>query len=391
MDSDCELDSIPKAAVNIAVQRSAHLRKLESAWLLGTNPARTAFADDNKHYRKCKAGRCMRCSYVTRGPELAKITRMFDPEVLASTTVSADKLMAANGCWLASAVVDGTWGLGCIVCCAKGLPGAFGTFTWMSSGSTGSLKSQKLIKHIQSNEHERALASYFGFIDKSIAAPTTEEMLEQLQTLQEGKAGKHHSKARAMTWCLSEALLDIDRAFVRKAVTLVICRDDRAQRLLMRFVGATTDLEVRSGVLGIGTAHRERPDADGIVAATKEVLDNFCTPRRGAPSHGSGPHNVESASVDAKLLNHTRAIIEVIAVDEAAAELKAAEIGRGRRASALELQPITPNLKFATRDKAHGFRRYRQYLKTCFPLWFNRYVNFHVWNVFESNIKSIPL
>ena len=192
-------------------------------------------------------------------------------------------------------------------------------------------------------------------------------MLEQLQTLQEGKAGKPHRKARAMTWCLSEALLDIDRAFVRKAVTLVICRDDRAQRLLMRFTGATTDLEVRSGVLGIGTARRERPDADGIVAATKEVLDNFCTPRRGAPSHGSGPHNVESASVDAKLLNHTRAIIEVIAVDEESAELKAADIGRGRRASALELQPITPNLKFATRDKAHGFRRYRQYLKTCVP------------------------
>ena len=81
----------------------------------------------------------------------------------------------------------------------------------------------------------------------------------------------------------------------------------------------------------------------------------------------------------------------VVLTAEESAELKAADIGRGRRASALELQPITPNLKFATRDKAHGFRRYRQYLKTCFPLWFNRYVNFHVWNVFESNIKSIPL
>lgn len=357
MESDCEPDSIPKAAVNIAVQRSKHLRKLEYAWQLGTNPARTAFADDEKHHRKCQKSRCIRCSYVTRGPELAKITRMFDPEVLANATVSADKLMAANGCWLASAVVDGKWGLGCIVCCAKGLPGAFGTFTWMGSGLNGSLKLQKLIKHSKSNEHERALASYFGFTDKLIAAPTKEEMLEQLQTLQEGKVGKQYHKGRAMTWCLSEALLDIDRAFVRKAVTLTICRDDRAQRLLMRFTGATTDLEVRSGVLGIGTAHRERPDADGIVAATKEVLDNFCTPRRGAPPHGSGPYNVESASVDAELLNHMRAIIEVIAVDEESAELKAADIGRGRRASALELQPITPNLKFTTRDKAHGFRR----------------------------------
>ena len=54
MESDCEPDSIPKAAVNIAVQRSKHLRKLESAWQLGTNPARTAFANDEKHHGKCE-------------------------------------------------------------------------------------------------------------------------------------------------------------------------------------------------------------------------------------------------------------------------------------------------------------------------------------------------
>ena len=110
--------------------------------------------------------------------------------------------------------------------------------------------------------------------------------------------------------------------------------------------------------MGIGTAHREQPDADGIAAATKEVFDNFCTLRRGAPSHGGGPYNVKAASVDSKLLEHLCAIIEVVAVDEESAELKAADIGRGRRASALELRPITPNLKFTTRDKAHGFRRY---------------------------------
>ena len=36
---------------------------------------------------------------------------------------------------------------------------------------------------------------------------------------------------------------------------------------------------------------------------------------------------------------------------------RAANIGRGRRASAMELEPITPNLKFVARDKAHGYRR----------------------------------
>lgn len=327
---------------------------------MGTRPANIAIANDHKHRSKCREYGCTRCAYVTRAPELAKISRMFDPEALANITVSADKPTAAKGCWLASAVVDGKWGLGCIVCCANGSPGAFGTFTWTGSGSNRSLKTQKLVKHSQTHEHERALESYFGFMDKSIAAPTREEMLEQLQVLQEGKAGNPHRKAHAITWCLSEALLDIDRAFVRKAVTLAVCRDDRAQRLLMRFTGATADLEVRSGVLGIGTAHLEQPDADGIVAATKEVFDNFCTLRQGAPSHGGGPYNVKAASVDSKLLEHLCAIIEVVAVDEESAELKAADIGRGRRASALELRPITPNLKFTLRNKAHGFRRYRQ-------------------------------
>ena len=224
------------------------------------------------------------------------------------------------------------------------------------------MKAQKLLKHSASAEHQSATAAYFGIAEVATRSPPASEMLELLQTLQQGRVGDRHSKSQAITWCLREALLDIDRDFVRKAQTLSICRDDRAQRLLIRFTGATADLEVRSGVLGIGTAHREKPDADGIVAATKEVLDKFCTPRRGAPIHGAGPRNVD-AVVDAKLLAHLREIIEVIAVDEAAAEGKAADIGRGRRASALELTPITPNLKFVTRDKAHGFRRHLKKLQ----------------------------
>lgn len=356
MDSDYEIDVVPKkTATNIAT--SQELRKLESQWQMGTNPAAIAFAKDQKHHQTCKLKSCIRCSYVARGSELAKITRMFEPEMLRCITVSADKLKVANGCWLASATVDGKWGLGCIVCCAKGLPGPFGTFAWTGSGVNAILKTSRLVKHCKSEEHERARASYFGFTDKSIAAPTREEMLQLLQTLQQGKAAEHHSKVHAMTWCLREALLDIDRAFMRKAVTLAMCRDDRSQRLLMRFTGATAGLEVRVGVLGIGTAHRERPDADGINAATKEVLEKFSTPRRGPPSHGDGPYNLEAASVDSDLFNHVCSIIEVIAVDEEAAELKAADIGRGRRGSALDLRPITPNLKFVTRDKAHGYRR----------------------------------
>jgi hypothetical protein len=353
-DGEAERETVKPPAEK---KRSGALKELERAWLIGAGPALAAFSDDERHRRKCKQGPCTRCNYVDRGPELAKLTPMLPPDTLDLAGISADKLQAAKGCWLASATVDGVWGLGCIACCARSLPGPFGAFSWNGAGSKGTLKAHKLLKHGASAEHQTAVAAYFGIASEALtSSPASSELLEQLQSLQQGRAGNRHSKAQTMTWCLREALLDIDREFVRKAQTLTICRDDRAQRLLMRYTGATADLEVRSGVLGIGTAHRDRPDADGIVAATQEVCEAFCTPRRGAPIHGAGPKNVDAA-MDVKLLTHLREIIEVIAVDEEAAEVKAADIGRGRRASALELQPITPNLKFVTRDKAHGFRR----------------------------------
>jgi hypothetical protein len=354
-------------------KRTEALAKLESAWRIGTGIAQVAFADDKRHRRKCNQIPCTRCNFVDRGSELAQITPMLPPDMRKLAHISADKVQAANGCWLASAIVDGQWGLGCIVCCARSLPGAFGRFSWTGAGAKGQLKASRLEKHHESNEHRSAVAAYFGILEAATRSPASQEMLEQLQSLQQGKAGNPHSKAQAITWCLSEALLDIDREFVKQAKTLSICRDDRAQRLLMRFTGSTSNLSVRSGVLGIGTAHREKPDADGIVAATKEVLEGFCTPRRGAPIHGDGPKHIDAISIDGELLTHLQQIIEVIAVDEEAAEVKAADIGRGRRASAMELAPITPNLKFVTRDKAHGFRRqkhkyyysYSGYYRVC--------------------------
>lgn len=280
-------------------------------------------------------------------------------------SVSPDKLAIAKGCWLASAIIDGEWGLGCIACCANNGTGPFAAFHWRGNGKKNTLKQKAIIKHRESMEHKRAVAAYFGQEGPSLPSPSEEEFVKILDTLLLGRAqGDTNTKSRAMIWCLHEALLDIDRKFLESAKTMVLCRDDRNLRLLMRFVASNADLEVRSGVLGVGVAHRARPDADGIVSATKEVLDKFCTPRRNAPVHGRGPKEIDDPTKKdltsqraQKLLVHLQTIIEVIAVDEEAAELKAADIGRGRRASATELAPITPNLKFVTRDKAHGFRR----------------------------------
>ena len=348
-DGECEV-AVP------APRQSESLKALHESWKLGTAPAKTSWANDMKHAMRCTRKNCVRCSYVNRSSELAKLSPMFTSDMLAKLTFSPDQVQLARSCWLASAIVDGKWGLGCIVCCAtNSSAGVFASFSWRGSGTAKKLRKAKILKHGASAEHKRALAKYFNQ-EEILGAPPIEKMSEHLSLLMQGKVAGIGSKGSAMTWCLREALLDIDREFVRKAKTLSICRDDRALRLLMRFFGATDALIVRKGVLGVGTAHREGPDADALVAATKQVFEEFCTPRRNAPRHGTGPHDAIS-DIDRELLNHLCSIVEVIAVDEEAAELKAADIGRGRRKSALDLAPITPNLKFVTRDKAHGFRR----------------------------------
>ena len=246
-------------------------------------------------------------------------------------------------------------GLGCIVCCAAGSTGTFGTFKWKGCGTSRCLRTQKLEKHHNSAEHQRNAAKFLGLGDEaSLASPPSNEMQQILRQLLEGSLfGSASSKARAMAWCLHEALMDMDRAFVREATTIALCRDDRHQRLLIRFTGSNAKLETRSGVLGVGID--KGACADSIVDATRSVFETFCTPRRDAPDHGAGHH--EHADIDTNLLTHLKDKVEVIIVDEEAAELKAADIGRGRRMSALELEPITPNLKFVARDKAHGYRR----------------------------------
>lgn len=246
-------------------------------------------------------------------------------------------------------------GLGCIACCAMKLPGSFAKFSWTGAGSAQRIQKAKILKHHDSAEHQRATSKFLGLPDElSVASPSTEEMVEHLRTLQSGRCVERGYKSNARTWCLREAMLDIDRKFVNSARSLAICRDERHQRLLIRFTGSTTNLETRSGVLGM--ARDMGASAVCIVAATKQVFEQFCTPRRNPPRNGDHGGTADGV-LDQKLLLHLQDIVEVIVVDEAANEAKAANIGRGRRASAMELEPITPNLKFVARDKAHGYRR----------------------------------
>ena len=158
-----------------------------------------------------------------------------------------------------------------------------------------------------------------------------------------------------------------DREFVRKSTTIVLARDERKSRLLVRFSACDAQLNVRRGFMG------QVRGAGGkglqLLSATKRVLKEFCTKHLGVPTKTRTQPTRDSA-----LYKHVRSKIEVIVSDSAPNEILAANIGRGRRLEALgagnppidgdpagharqPLGSLTPNLILIGRDLAHGFRR----------------------------------
>lgn len=174
-----------------------------------------------------------------------------------------------------------------------------------------------------------------------------------LDDLMGGRAtsGPASSKVRAMKWCLEEALLESQRAALSNSRTITLCRDERAQRLLVRYSSCSTDLQMDRGMLGL--AKNFGTGADQITEATASILQRFCTEKHGCPNSHVQP------SLNERLLDHIKGKIEVLVVDAAADELLAGDIGRGRRSAASELTDacLTPHLLLVARDRAHASRR----------------------------------
>ena len=79
-----------------------------------------------------------------------------------------------------------------------------------------------------------------------------------------------------------EGIKILDRRFVSSpGAVLGLTRDERRQRLLLQFRGCNDDLRVRNGILG--QAKHFGTGSSNIVAATKKVFEQFCTPMCKAP------------------------------------------------------------------------------------------------------------
>jgi hypothetical protein len=206
-------------------------------------------------------------------------------------------------------------------------------------------------------------------------APSEQEFLHVLDQLSKGSSARKlradnssSSKVNEMIWCLCEAMWEKDRAFLRSATTIVLCRDEKDQRLLIRFGASNDRLETRRGILG--QTKSKGSNATCIVAATRKIMRDFCTAFFMKP----GAADKLNTILDKDLLKHIQDRVEVVVSDSAENELLAGEIGRGnRRAIADDLDAadpsarselrkhltdtLTPNLLLIGRDCAHGFRR----------------------------------
>jgi len=308
--------------------------------------------------------------------------------------------------WCVSASVAGKWGLGCAAC--SKLPESRVACSKLRKWARHKacrikLDGWALVRHARTLLHVGAVAQLLGLqrgpTGASVCgAPPISDFAELLVHMEKGESGRQtaqrqrntasSTKTARMRWAVVEAMREKDRLFLRQAVTIVLARDERRNRLLVRFSACDAKLNVRRGFMG--QARGAGGKSLQVVEATRKVLKEFCTVNHGVPD------GVGQAMLDEALCKHIRSKIEMVVSDSASNEVMAADIGRGRRLPQLAgggdlpvghgdlasgdngnpsrdgdplsdarngLACLTPNLMLVGRDLAHGFRRNRPH--TC--------------------------
>jgi len=254
-------------------------------------------------------------------------------------------------------------GLGCIACSAVAPASswskqnsALATYSWVPDADT---RLHRLRRHAQAIVHKEAVLHLLATQPTTapgrhcVGSPDATLFSEVLGNLLNGRApdGPPSAKTRAVIWCLEEALLESQRAALRNCGAVTLARDERAQRLLVRYAACGTSLQLERGMLGLAKGFGT--GAEAITEATEGLLRRVCTQKHGCPNRNIQP------VLDEDLPQHIKNRIEVLVVDAAADELLSGDIGRGRRTAAAELTDaqLTPNLLLVARDRAHASRR----------------------------------
>lgn len=181
-----------------------------------------------------------------------------------------------------------TFGLGCSVCCR------YGWHKKMAANGRRAVATPYLNRHQETQKHQEAMKWEAGHATESelLAAPSTEEFDKVLNDMRRGQSmrdvlgGSASDRSSFMRYCLSEALLDLNRERCRTAATLCVTRDERKGRLLIKFRACGwKSLKVFTGVLGMPRLN-EGASAEDLVSATAKALRRFCYKNFAPPRMG---------------------------------------------------------------------------------------------------------
>jgi hypothetical protein len=227
--------------------------------------------------------------------------------------------------------------------------------------SCQSIRKDILKKHQASLQHQKSVLLALGVNlgpngAPLLGAPPLELFKQVLAQVQRGEslrsidAGGTGDRMKNIKFCLLESMMEADREFMKRAAALVLLRDERHGRLLLRYAACTRDLETRRGTLAVMRDY-DSPNAENLVKATKRGFKQFCTRRLGKPRTMSG---LPAPELDRELLHRMRMITEMFVNDSASSELLAADISKCRRCNTDgEEEAFTPNVKIVGRDLAH--------------------------------------
>lgn len=284
---------------------------------------------------------------VQQQPMCAKASRPSEPRVALIAVERAVREWSKSLPFDPSQPELGSWllrvgrGVGCHVC---------------KDFKPNGLKLTNLQRHARSREHCKGVDVRLGRpSNPRDDAPPVAAFEAVLADRQRGVAYRQTARATAgaekalqITWCLAEALKDVDRAALRSSQSIAIHQDMRGSLLCIRFCCADS-FQARRGILGMasdfGTSAAE------IRTATLDIVSKACTPRSRPPRRSQGPQ--ESPIVDESLFSHVCATIEIFDADGASDEQKAGRILAGKAGAPAAFQ----NLTIVLRDRTHAATR----------------------------------
>ena len=210
-----------------------------------------------------------------------------------------------TGKWLTAKVVNGIWGLGCVVCQHAlvlseagrpliSLPPSGCNRTALATFRQKTIpRFQCFQRHEQNQMHQEATALLRGKDAlqtlKRRLAPQ-EDAFETVWDLARGGGnrtgffrGLGRQKRRRIEYSLAEAVRERQRAFLQRAATIGVQLDKRGATLLVRFAAANDAMMLRTGVLGLGRCVGDHIEQ---LKAFDRVLARFCTRRAHCPQSG---------------------------------------------------------------------------------------------------------